>query len=161
MTFHGDLMKRCFKCGKEKTFGEFYRMANMKDGHSGKCKECTRADVLANRAARIEHYRQYDRGRAMRPERVAGKKAYSSSPGGRVSHQAALRRQIEKHPDKYKARVAVGNAVRDGRLQRNPCEVCGDPKSEAHHEDYSKPLNVRWLCNKHHHATHKEHHVNT
>ena len=38
-----------------------------------------------------------------------------------------------------------------------PCEVCGNPNTEAHHDDYSKPLEVRWLCFKHHRAWHKVH----
>jgi ribosomal protein S27AE len=43
-----------------------------------------------------------------------------------------------------------------GRLIRQPCEVCGEKKVEAHHDDYDKPLDVRWLCPAHHAETHRE-----
>lgn len=43
------------------------------------------------------------------------------------------------------------------KIQRQPCEVCGNKKSEAHHEDYSRPLDVRWLCFKCHRQWHKIH----
>lgn len=39
---------------------------------------------------------------------------------------------------------------------RQPCEICGE-KAEAHHDDYNKPLEVRWLCFKHHREWHKTH----
>jgi hypothetical protein len=35
-----------------------------------------------------------------------------------------------------------------------PCEVCGDPQTHAHHDDYSKPLDVRWFCPRHHREEH-------
>jgi len=53
----------------------------------------------------------------------------------------------------------IGNALRDGKVVKRPCEVCGDPKSQGHHEDYSKPLDVVWLCTVHHGARHS--HLNT
>ena len=40
--------------------------------------------------------------------------------------------------------------LRRGKLERGCCEVCGLPGEEMHHDDYSKPLAVRWLCRKHH-----------
>lgn len=55
-----------------------------------------------------------------------------------------------RNPEKYKAQKMVFVAVRNGTLKRYPCDVCGNPKSEAHHEDYSKPLEVDWYCKKHH-----------
>ncbi len=44
----------------------------------------------------------------------------------------------------------VAKAIKSGALVRQPCEVCGAEKVDAHHDDYSKPLDVRWLCRKHH-----------
>ena len=52
------------------------------------------------------------------------------------------------------ARGAVQNAKARGRLLPAPCEICGEPETEAHHDDYSKPLDVRWLCRKHHKELH-------
>ncbi len=45
---------------------------------------------------------------------------------------------------------AVAKAISLGELERLPCEVCEDPESQGHHEDYEKPLVVIWLCRKHH-----------
>jgi hypothetical protein len=49
---------------------------------------------------------------------------------------------------------AVGAAIKRGDLVRGPCEVCGTAKTVAHHDDYEKPLEVRWLCHSHHHEAH-------
>lgn len=59
---------------------------------------------------------------------------------------------------KYLAHLAVEAAQRRGELVKGPCEVCGTSEGliDAHHDDYSKPLDVRWLCRAHHtrlHAT--------
>lgn len=62
----------------------------------------------------------------------------------------------KKYPEKYNAHKLVTYAVRSGILDRKPCEVCGDTKSKGHHEDYSKPLEVKWLCQSHHSEVHKE-----
>jgi ABC-type lipoprotein export system ATPase subunit len=60
------------------------------------------------------------------------------------------KRQMERYPEKISARQKVHIAIKKGILNRQPCAVCGDPKSEGHHFDYTKPLEVRWLCRKHH-----------
>jgi len=52
------------------------------------------------------------------------------------------------------ARSYANEYLRRGKIQRKPCEQCGAPKSEMHHEDYTKPLQVRWLCRKHHMELH-------
>ena len=53
-----------------------------------------------------------------------------------------------------RARQAVRDAQRHGLLHPLPCEVCGDTLVEAHHDDYAKQLDVRWLCHKHHGIQH-------
>ncbi len=60
------------------------------------------------------------------------------------------------NPEKYKAHTAVGNAIRDGKLKKLSCNVCGNNKVHAHHNDYSKPLEVIWLCSLHHARKHHE-----
>lgn len=107
----------------------------MADGHLNKCAVCTRRDVQTNYASRREHYQAYDRARYS-PERVA--------------------RMIElRDPKKHRARFTLHNAVNRGKLQKQPCEVCGAKKVEAHHVDYSRPLDVRWLCKIHHGKVHR------
>lgn len=66
--------------------------------------------------------------------------------------------RVRKPKDLVKAaaRDAVQRAVARGDLNRQPCERCGNPKSEAHHEDYTKPLDVIWLCRRHHGERHTE-----
>jgi hypothetical protein len=43
-----------------------------------------------------------------------------------------------------------------GRLERQPCRLCGDPGSQMHHPDYTKPLEVVWLCPQHHQELHRK-----
>lgn len=134
-------MKVCFKCKEEKSLSEFYKHPEMKDGTLNKCKACTKKDVSKNYRSNIEHYVNYEVLREKRPERKEFKK-----------DQQIKHRTLNK--DKYKARCAVANAIRDKRLFRLNCEKCGSPESQAHHEDYSKPLDVRWLCFSCHRAEH-------
>lgn len=131
------MTKVCFKCGLEKDISEFYRHSGMTDGYLGKCKECTRSDVRRNYRKNRDHYVDYDRLRSQDPERK--KKA--------LEYQRIRR---YKNKVKYLARNMVNNAIRDGRIEKQPCAVCGSLLVEAHHEDYLDPLNVVWLCRKHH-----------
>lgn len=56
-----------------------------------------------------------------------------------------------------RVRAALAQAVKAGWITRDPCEVCGAAKADAHHDDYAKPLEVRWLCRKHHRLHHVKH----
>ena len=135
-------MKRCFKCGESKPLSEFYKHPQMGDGHLNKCKVCTRADTRAHRRAKPEYYRAYDRDR------------FQNDLNRRIEQGRYSRRFRKRHPEKYRARTALNNALRDGRIVKQNCEVCGSADSQAHHDDYSKPLEVRWLCQRDHEAVH-------
>lgn len=132
-------MKTCTKCKRELDESCFYRVTK-----TGKiwshCKACQReyqrSWIINNR----DYLRRFN-------------------AANRHKYRDAQKRADEKwrllNPEKHAAHVAVHRATESGRLTRMPCEVCGKRKSEAHHDDYSRPLDVRWLCRKHHMAHHK------
>lgn len=62
----------------------------------------------------------------------------------------------ERFPQKTRARREVARAKRRGILKQQPCEKCGATKTHAHHDDYAKPLDVRWLCALHHKEWHAQ-----
>jgi hypothetical protein len=64
------------------------------------------------------------------------------------------RRQMARWPLQEAARRAVHYAKRRGDLVPQPCESCGSEHSHAHHTDYTKQLDVRWLCRPCHDAEH-------
>lgn len=70
------------------------------------------------------------------------------------NHYHYKRLQKERYPERIKARQLVFSAIRSGKLVRGNCEACGKEKGHAHHDDYSKPLEVRWFCRKHHRQLH-------
>jgi ribosomal protein S27AE len=64
----------------------------------------------------------------------------------RVNEENRRRRQDPKHRYKILANDKLKAAVRLGKIERMPCERCGAMVSHGHHDDYDKPLDVRWLC---------------
>ncbi len=129
--------KVCFRCNKRKPLSSFYTHSAMTDGHLNKCKVCTKADVTKRYQDNPEKIRDYERKRNQDPKR----KAYALQK---------MREHRKFNPGRYRARNAVNNAIRSGKLIRQPCVHCGDPKSQAHHKDYRKPLDVVWVCFKCH-----------
>lgn len=129
--------KECFKCGENKTLSHFYKHAKMLDGHVNKCKECNKKDVRNNRKENVDYYRAYDIAR------------------GRPNTTERSRKYRDLNPIKYNAHSEVNNALRAGRLEKGPCEVCANnSKVVAHHDNYAEPLVVRWLCQVHHSEWH-------
>ena len=131
-------MKRCTKCGRDKERSEFCRQPQMADGLSGKCKECAR---------------EYSRERYRRdPAKFAAyEKKRLLDPAVRERINANKRARRRAGNPGIMATEKVSNALQSGRLVREPCECCGaTERVDAHHDDYSKPLDVRWLCRRHH-----------
>ena len=52
------------------------------------------------------------------------------------------------------ARQKVRKALKMGVLARQRCSDCGAEKTDAHHSDYDKPLEVIWLCKSCHRQKH-------
>ena len=134
--------KQCNRCGQRKPVDSFHRNKNMSDGRLNQCKECLpprspcrrpkTKEQLAYNAAFMRRWRRQNK----------------------EGSQAITARYYAKCPEKKRAHAAVARAVAAGRLKALPCEVCGELPTEAHHDDYDKPLEVRWLCHIHHKAVH-------
>jgi hypothetical protein len=106
----------------------------MLDGHLNKCKDCTKSDVSSHRKENLERIQAYDRQRhtknGVSPERWQELLEYKN---------IRTRAYREANPKKYAAHRKVGNAIRDGILIPEPCEVCGKLDVHGHHCDYDKP----------------------
>lgn len=123
--------KVCSKCKVEKSLSDFWKSKKEKDGLQVRCKGC-RSDSYNKeyqkkyRESRLEYFR-------MKSDKYK-----------------------REHPERIKAHNDLKTAVRLGRIKRQPCEVCGEPEAEAHHKDYSRTLEVSWLCKKHHEEAHSK-----
>ena len=118
------------------------------------CKEHWKEKVRANRVANIEHYRSFDKMRASMPHRVSARKEYQKSDAGKIRHAVACANWIKKNPARRLAHNELSSALHAGKIQKLPCLVCGSDEVEAHHPDYSRPLDVVWLCEDHHKEIH-------
>jgi hypothetical protein len=130
----------------------------MKDGHLNTCKICHnkiskkyREDNPKECAAAKK--RCYER----KPE-VYKAKAKEWRKSHLESRKEEFKKYKEKYPEKVAAHVAVMVEVRSGQMcPPDYCEGCfGSAPLEAHHPDYSKPLNVEWLCKKCHTEIHRK-----
>ena len=126
----------------------------------------------ARRRASNLAYSRSEHGRAKRKEYAqseAGREAnrrYRDSEKGAalyksISQSADVRERVAKtiteyrkrFPERRAANNKVMRALSSGKLKRQPCLVCG-AEAVAHHQDYSRPLDVVWLCQSHHKQTH-------
>jgi RecJ-like exonuclease len=135
--------KKCFKCHKQMPLADFYKHRKMADGHLNKCKECTKEDVRNHR--KNPKYR----------EKVL---AYDRQRGNRQPPEYTTEYR-KRFPQKAKAQAMVSKALVAGKIQRrDSCESCGGANYlHAHHDDYARPLDVRWLCASCHSQWHAKH----
>jgi hypothetical protein len=144
-------MKVCFKCNRNLDLSEYYKHPAMGDGHLNKCKDCTKKDSEDRRKIKekdiewvlIERKRHREKSRKYRENGFY--KNYKKPE--------YIEKWLSENPEKRKAHYEVKNALRSGKIHRHPCCICGN-KAQAHHEDYSKPLDIIWLCPKHHGERH-------
>lgn len=104
-----------------------------------------------SRQASIRRYRENNREKT----REANRRYRRTNPN-RVLEIG--QRYRDANPEKRQAHAQVASAIRSGRLVRpSACETCGaDGPIHAHHHDYSRPLDVAWLCPLCHKAAHAE-----
>jgi hypothetical protein len=162
----------CSSCGKPKEPGR---------ENESRCKSCKSEAYKASRAKKRLEQGMRPLGSGRDPLCYKCKKpkenpnhGYCNSCHSRTERDARLRNKLSvgfierertKVNDRYKTdaefrlkknvRLITLRAIRAGILLRKPCEVCGKEKVDAHHDDYMKPLDVRWLCRKHHNEHHR------
>lgn len=156
-TCNGDLCG-----GKIRPISDFYKSAHRKDGHRTQCKQCDNATNKAYRHSVLGKATSKTwRDDAVRKEkkRLYQERYHQTDAGKRVQARSQKKRN-RLHPDRRRARRAVGIALDNGKLTKP--EQCSKRactcKPEAHHHSYLKRywLDVRWLCRKHHLELHAD-----
>ncbi len=133
--------KKCSACGDQKPLSEFQKRAASNDGLTASCKAC-----LAIRDAQ-KHLKNRD-------SRLSMMREYAKTQSAKAAHAVASLKWRSANQERRAAHYAVSNALRSGELKKLNCFVCGAANVEAHHPDYSSPLDVVWLCVTHHKETH-------
>lgn len=132
-------MKQCKKCLETKQKEEFNNDKTRKDGKFPYCIICVKKDRVI--------YNQSEKGKESLKRMHLKQKEW---------FKEYFKKYRKKDLTKYIARNAVANAIRDKKIVKGKCNICGEVKVEGHHEDYLKPLEVIWLCKKHHTMKHRE-----
>ncbi len=121
------------------------------------CKSCISSYQKAYRQRRKQEGHPIQPGkRWSREKRQVWEREYRERPGVRERANAAAKRRAKDPAQQAKmaSRRLARSAIEMGKLVRQPCEVCGVKPAHAHHDDYLKPLDVRWLCPLHHRRQH-------
>lgn len=138
--------RTCKTCKKTKPLSGFHSVfTNGVEYFRWVCRGCVS----------IEHNRKYDENEDGFADRRRSA-AVEQSKKDPKSHYKRNVRYWQRHPKKAACTKAVQVAVKDGVLKKLPCSICGSEKSQAHHEDYNKPLDVIWFCQKHHGERHRQ-----
>lgn len=140
----------CRKCREP-----FEPTANQLRKHDYLCLSCRRGSDKRWRERRKVGGRPVKSTKMPREYHVAYNAAYYQQPEvkQRRAAQTRLRRADPGETPKMMARQAVRRALESGQLLRQPC-FCGRTRVDAHHDDYSRPLDVKWLCRTHHNELH-------
>ena len=161
-------MKTCTKCGVEKPLDQF-SITKETGRPISDCKACRAAATRAwgaknrdaKRAADRAHYKANKDDliayqRKYRRENRPKLRAYFKQYRADKPHLFVQYRQRWTLANKHKRRAhsILAVAVKNGRISRPAnCQECGHGgRIGGHHDDYAKPLDVRWLCGVCHRA---------
>lgn len=142
-----DQSKVCIKCGAVKLFGEFYE--------GNRCNDCVKAYTKIKTA----ELRQNPEWLAKERDRCRKKEQAFRDAGGKGTRKKeCVQRWKAKNRLKWRAVKLAGMTQLRGKLKpKTKCEMCGsEGLIHRHHDDYSKPLKVRWLCPKCHGFVHRK-----
>jgi hypothetical protein len=143
----------CKVCDVTSDAAEFYK------GLTSRCKECHKRKVKENRDSKADYYKEYDAKRFKEDPKVRARhRRYSKTKAGKASNLKSQNLWRKSNPDKRAAHVILNNAIRAGRVGKpKDCSKCGaGGRIEGHHHDYTRPLDVVWLCRQCHVKEHKE-----
>jgi len=145
-------MKICGSCRKKKKETEFYK--HKRDGLQSICKDCKREQMKEYN--KTPKRREYNNKVAEKLTKEGYFKEYFSRPEVKKRRTEQQKKYYNDLKQRYKhlARWVLNKRIKSGKVIKEPCEVCGAKKVEGHHKDYSKPLDVIWLCKKHHQKLH-------
>lgn len=134
----GILYWKCSKCGELKEPKNFCPRKDASNGLVSQCRECEQERVEAWQKNNPERFRETQR-------------KYMATADGKASARKKEAKYALHNPEKKYAKMQVDIAKKRGDLIPQPCEVCASNKAiHAHHDDYKKPVDVRWLCQPHH-----------
>ncbi len=138
--------KVCRQCHVPKPLDDFYVHAQMADGHLNKCKDCVKKRVKGWAIDNPEKVRLATREKMNRPAYRARNAAWRAAHP--EQRKAIQDRWYKKNTKKKYANTKVQRALQSGELVKPAaCQDCGAATAlEAHHHDYSRPLEVQWLC---------------
>lgn len=142
------------KADHYKEYAKSYRQKNIE---SIKEKEKERRGANSERIKEYERiYSKSENGMAVKKEI---QKRYLSTAKGKALVKKSTKKYMDNNPIKIKCHAAVRRAIKSGRLIADEfCNSCNSnsEKLHGHHDDYSLPMSVRWLCAKCHVDWHKE-----
>lgn len=157
-------MRTCKKCGETKPITEFYKHG---DYYATQCKDCAREYsrnyTREHREERLKYLKEYyhshkEQAREYKRKWEEKNRDWKNECARKCSkeHKEQLlekqRKYRKENPEKMRAQSLVNSYVQSGKLNKPlKCESCGaEGYVEAHHSDYSKPLDVMWVCKKCH-----------
>ena len=151
-------LKTCPRCQQALPISSFWRHSGLPDGRQVYCKGCALRYNTAYQQSHPDERRAYQRKFMLRKYWADPKAANARAKAWRDAHPERQRAYAKKSfkPEQRRASDAVSYAIKIGALVRQPCKQCGTEPSEAHHDDYARPLDVRWLCRRCHKRLHRQ-----